>query len=251
MLSINFAKAFDSDAWRRVRDGARATLPQWCALCVADAGGALLCDACAAALPVLPQACPVCALPAAGAVPCGACLAHAPPFAATIAAFAYAFPADRLLQELKYGGRLALADWAGSALGGVVERALAARQPPERPDCVVALPLGRGRQRQRGVNQAQEIAVRVAGGVGLPTLRALTRTAETAPQSDLSWSGRAANIRGAFAAGPGVRGLRIAVVDDVMTTGATLAEAARTLLRGGAQRVECWVVARTLREGGA
>ena len=250
MLSINFAKAFDSAAWRAVRDGARAALPQRCALCVADAGSALLCDACATALPTLGPACPVCALPAASRSPCGACLAHAPPFTATIAAFTYAFPVDRLLRELKYGSRLALADWAGSALGAAVERALDARRLQERPDCVVALPLGRDRQRERGFNQAQEIAVRVAGRLGLPMTRALTRTAETAPQSKLSWSERAANIRGAFAASPQIRGLHPAVVDDVMTTGATLAEAARTLLRGGAQRVECWVVARTLREGG-
>ncbi len=251
MLSINFAKAFDCAAWGRVRDGARAALPQRCALCVADAGGALLCAECAAALPALPQACPVCALPAEGFATCGACLAHPPPFAATIAAYTYAFPVDRLLQELKYGGRLALADWAGSALGSIVERTLAARLPQERPDAVVALPLGRDRQRERGFNQAQEIAVRVAGRIGVPIASLLARTAETAPQSELSWSERAANIRGAFSADGAARGRRIAIVDDVMTTGATLAEAARTLLRGGAQRVECWVVARTLRESRA
>jgi ComF family protein len=251
MLSIHFAKAFDCGTWRRVRDGARAALPQRCALCVADAGGALLCAKCARALPALAQACPVCAMPAEGSVACGACLAHAPPFAATIAAYTYAFPVDRLLQELKYGGRLALADWAGSALGVVVLRKLAARLPQERPDAIVALPLGRNRQRERGFNQAQEIALRVARRIGVPTASLLARIAETTPQSDLSWPERAANIRGAFAADRAAHGRRIAIVDDVMTTGATLAEAARALLRGGAQRVECWVVARTLRENRA
>ncbi len=254
MLSIRSTKAFDSDAWRgalaRARIGARAALPQRCALCVAPAGGALLCAACADALPKLASACPVCALPAADAVPCGACLAHPPPFAATIAAYAYAFPVDRLLRELKYGGHLALADWAGVVLAQAAERALAARAPSQRPDRIVALPLASARQRERGFNQAQEIAARVSRQLRLPIARALTRIAGGPPQAALSWSERAANVRGAFAARGDVHGARIALVDDVMTTGATLAEAARTLARAGAARVECWVVARTLRAGG-
>jgi ComF family protein len=251
MLSINFAEAFDCGAWHRMRDVARAALPQRCALCVADAGCGLLCNACADALPPLHEACPVYALPAASATPCGACLAHPPPFAATIAAFAYAFPVDRLLQELKYGGRLALADWAGNALAATVEHALAVRPSEQRPHCIVALPLGRDRQRERGFNQAREIAARVAAHLRLPTMRLLERVSATRPQAELSWARRAANVRGAFVAATGARDLRVAVVDDVMTTGATLAEAARALLAAGAQRVECWVVARTLRESGA
>jgi ComF family protein len=255
MLSIESTKTFDSGAWRsvlaRAQSVARAALPQRCALCVADAGRALLCPACAGALPVLPSACPVCASPATGAVPCGACLAHPPPFAATVAAFVYAFPVDRLLQQLKYGGHLALADWAGAALARAAERATATRPAADRPDCIVALPLSRARQRERGFNQAQEIAARAARHLQLPTARTLARIAGGPPQAALSWPQRAANVRGAFAACGDVRGARIALVDDVMTTGATLAEAARTLVRAGAERVECWVVARTLRTGGA
>ena len=255
MLSIRSTKAFDSGAWRNVlahaRSGAYTALPQRCALCVAEAGCELLCPACADALPRLPSACPVCALPAQGATPCGACLAHPPPFAATVAAFVYAFPVDRLLQQLKYGGHLALADWAGAALAQAVERATDARVPAERPDCIVALPLGRTRQRERGFNQAQEIATRVARQLHLPRTRALMRSTGGPPQAALSWSQRAANVRGAFTAVVDVHGARLALVDDVMTTGATLAEAARTLVRAGAARVECWVVARTLRTGGA
>ena len=69
------------------------------------------------------------------------------------------------------------------------------------------------------------------------------------PQVALPWKARRGNVRGAFAAREDVRGARIALVDDVMTTGATLAEASRTLIAAGAKRVECWVVARTLPPG--
>ena len=154
----------------RVRRGAsRASLlPQRCELCVARTDGALLCDACARSLPRIAAACPVCALPSAGSDVCGACLAHPPPYAATIAAFAYAFPVDRLLQRIKYGGRIALAEWAGAALAAAVRATLAGRTGRDRPDRIVALPLAAARQRERGFNQAREIAVRVARGTGLP-----------------------------------------------------------------------------------
>jgi len=198
------------------------------------------------ALPRLPPACPVCALPAPAAAVCGACLSRPPPFAATVAAFVYAFPVDRLLQQFKYAGRLAFADWAAAELVAVAAAALAARHDADRPDLVAAVPLSPARQRERGFNQAHEIAVRAARGLALPLGHALERTARGTPQAALRWSERAQNVRGAFACRRDVRGLAIALVDDVMTTGATLAEAAVTLKRAGAARVETWVVARTL-----
>ncbi len=109
------------------------------------------------------------------------------------------------------------------------------------------MPLAPSRQRERGFNQAREIAARVARAVGLPLVAPLERIAGTTPQAALAWKERANNVRGAFAVDGDVRGARIALVDDVMTTGATLAEATRTLTRAGAADVECWVVARTLR----
>ena len=230
----------------RVARACRAALPQACALCVAPAGDALVCPACAAALPGLPQACPVCGLPGAGACVCGRCLRHPPPFAATVAAFVYAFPVDRLLQQLKYGGRLALADWAAAQLTVAAATALRARGDDEWPDRVIAVPLSATRQRERGFNQAHEIAARVAASVGLPVAHSLLRVEGGVPQAALRWSARAKNVRGAFACRANLGGARIALVDDVMTTGATLAEAAATLRRAGAARVECWVVARTL-----
>jgi ComF family protein len=228
---------------------ARLALPQRCELCVADAGGKLLCANCSDSLPWLPVACPLCALPTLGAAICGACLARPPPWLLTVAALSYAFPADRLLQQLKYGGQLALADWAGETLGTKVSASLASRPSGSAPDRIVALPLAVARQRTRGFNQASEIARRVARGVALPLAAPLVRLPGGAPQAALSWTERARNVRGAFVANGNLRGARIALVDDVMTTGATLAEAARTLILAGAASVECWVVARTLRLG--
>jgi ComF family protein len=228
-----------------VRAG-RAALPQRCALCVGAARGCLVCAACAAALPRVDAACPSCALPSPDGAVCGACLARPPPWSRAIAALVYGFPVDRLLVELKYGGRLALAEWAGTTLAASVAPSLAARGPADRPDCVVALPLSDARQRERGFNQAREIARRVADEVDLPLATPLRRGGHALPQTSLAWKERVRNVRGAFAADGTAHGTRIALVDDVLTTGATLAEAARTLRQAGAADVECWVVARTL-----
>jgi ComF family protein len=229
--------------------GARLALPQRCALCVAASGGQLLCAGCANELPRIGRACPGCALPAQNEGLCGRCLSKPPPWSRATAALVYAFPVDRLLVELKYGGRLALADWAGTTLAAAVAASFAARAGVAMPQQVSALPLAASRQRGRGFNQAREIALRVAERVALPLVAPLERVSASVPQTALAWRERARNVRGAFAVRSDVRGARIALVDDVMTTGATLAEAARTLLRAGAADVECWVVARTLPPG--
>ena len=243
------AESFDCSAARRRWSAAaiaRRALPQHCELCVAPAGDELLCAACAASLPRIAAACPVCALPSTRGEVCGGCLTRPPPFAATVAPFVYAFPTDRLLQRIKYGGRIALVEWAGAALAAAVRVSLGGRTGGERPEYIVALPLAAKRQRERGFNQAREISVHVAGGTGLPLADPLVRVSAGPPQATLPWAERRRNVRGAFAAQSNVRGARIALVDDVMTTGATLAEAARALVEAGAERVECWVVARTL-----
>ena len=150
----------------------------------------------------------------------------------------YGFPVDCLLQALKYGGHLALADWAAAAL------AIAARSQ-ESPDAIVALPLAPARQRERGFNQAHEIARRVAARLRVPIGAPLARVGDAPPQAMLPWTARASNVRNAFVCVGNVRSQRLVVVDDVMTTGATLIEAARTLIAAGAARVDAWVVART------
>jgi len=232
-----------SSAWVVLAKLCQRALPQNCAFCAAPCGNLLVCVACQAGLPRIAGACRVCALPVPGGAICGACVARPPPFAAAFAAFAYDFPLDRLLHAFKYGGRLAHAEFFAEALSAAV-----ALRPPDMrwPDALVALPLAPSRQRARGFDQSAEIARRVARRTGVPMMPGLRRTRDTPAQAALPWKDRARNVRGAFAADPSLRGMRIAIVDDVMTTGATLAEAAGAALRAGARGVEAWAVARTL-----
>ena len=208
-----------------------------CFLCRGAARG-ILCPACDADLPRLAGTlCPRCALPSPGSAVCGRCLADAPHYDATIAALAYRFPADTLVHSLKFRGQLALAPLMGDLL---IE---AIREPI---DLVVPVPLSRERLRERGYNQAAEIARHVAKARRVRLeLTIIARERNTQAQADLPWSERARNVRGAFRCERSLDGAAIAVVDDVMTTGATLAELAATLKRAGAARVVNWVIART------
>jgi ComF family protein len=225
--------------WRDLRSTlARSVLGQDCTLCAAASGGRLLCAGCAADLPRVADACPRCAGPSPGGAPCGACTAHPPSFDATVAPWRYEFPVDRLVLALKFGRRLALAELFGASLA----ECAAGR----RVDALVPMPLARARLAERGFNQALEIARHLARLTGIALAPGLAhRVRETAPQTDLPHDARAANVRGAFACAGDAAGRSLAVVDDVMTTGASLEELARTLKRAGATRVENWVVART------
>jgi ComF family protein len=243
-VSNLLTNSFDS-VRKRARSATRLALPQRCVLCAGASATALVCAACERDLPRIDNACPVCALPSPHETACGACLANPPAFDATIAAYVYAFPVDRIVQSFKYHGRLALADWCAEAILAARER----RDAPV-PDSIVALPLATARQRERGFNQAGEIARSIAARTGFAhPIDGIHRIHASLPQAALPWSERARNVRGAFACDAAVAGLHVAVIDDVMTTGETLAEFARTLKRAGARRVENWVVARTLPPG--
>jgi ComF family protein len=212
-------------------------LPQHCALCGRPCADALVCEACDRALPRLGPVCPRCALPIPGGAVCGRCLARPPPWDAARAAFLYAYPLDQLLQAMKYRGVFGYADFLAGSL---------ARTIVDIPDAVIALPLAPARQRERGFNQAQELARRIARIVGSQVVAGLVRVRDSPAQAALPWRERRRNVRNAFAALPAVAGLRVAVVDDVLTTGATLTAATQALRRAGARGVAVWVVARTL-----
>ena len=212
---------------------------QDCLACGCAAGRELLCPACRADLPALPESCPRCALPSPAGEMCGRCLARPPHFDRTIAVWRYDFPCDRLIQALKYRACLPLA--------GFFAAALAPRTGGRVVDVVIPMPLHRTRLAERGFNPSVEIARELARRLGTPFARAgARRLRHTAQQTRLPFAARAANVRGAFACAADVRGKRIAVVDDVMTTGTTLEELARVLKAAGAAMVENWIVARTL-----
>ncbi|MEW6133864.1 MAG: ComF family protein [Pseudomonadota bacterium] len=210
--------------------------PPHCLLCQAPGGA--VCAPCLADLPWLPDAhCPVCSLPTPGGGICGHCLKETPAFDRVEALFIYAFPIDRLIRQLKYREQLALAPLLGTLLTEKPQGGL--------PDVWLPMPLHANRLRQRGFNQAAEIARELSAKTGVP-MRAgwAVRVRDTPPQAGLKREARRKNLRGAFSCNGKVAGLHVGVVDDVMTTGSTLDELAKTLKAAGAREVSCVVVAR-------
>lgn len=229
--------------WLRC-DAARLLWPSRCLVCDAPGAEALdLCVACEAALPRNRSACGTCAMPLPMPAPaCGACLQRAPQrtaLAAVHAPFVYAAPLDRLLVRFKFHEDLA----AGRLLSQLMAQTLASAP---RPDALVPVPLHRARLRRRGYDQALEIAKPLARALDLRVEGdLLVRTRATDAQSRLDADARRRNLRDAFAIRPGVAlPAHVALVDDVMTTGATLRAAATALRRAGVQRVDAWVCAR-------
>ena len=216
-----------------------------CLLCGAAEAASLVCGACERRLERIASACTVCALPLPEPGTCGACLERPPTFGNATAVFAYRFPLDRLVQRFKYAGDLALGRWLGAALA---DRVAAATVP--RPDVLVVPPLGKGRLRERGFNQALELARPVAARLALPVSRdGVVRLHEAAVQAALPRAARWANLRGAFRCEADFHGLDVAIVDDVLTTGATAEAMARALADAGARHVRIWAVARTPEPG--
>ena len=216
-------------------------LPGSCLLCSADSAGALLCASCVADLPPLPDArCPQCGVETTLGERCGACLKEPPAFTHTVALFRYEFPVDRLIQALKYGHQLPLANWFGQCLSREI---LAAGH-----DLILPLPLHPTRLQSRGFNQSAEIARTISRELGMQmNTSCLTRTRATPPQAALPLKERARNVRGAFECRDDLGGKRILLVDDVMTSGSTLRECARILKLHGATQITVVVAARALR----
>ena len=226
---------------KTVANASNALLAQDCLLCGQSSGRHILCPSCANDLPRLPAACcPCCALPTPTGERCGRCLSHPPHYDKTLAVFSYAFPLDKLIQSFKYAQRLALAPYFGRILAEKCAQACA--------DVIIPLPLHRERLHERGFNQALELARVVATARKLPIeARCCTRIRNTPAQAGLPWREREKNIRGAFHCAQDLSGRQIVLIDDVMTTGASLNECARTLKLHGAEEVTLLVLARALR----
>lgn len=216
-------------------------LPATCVLCDrAGVAGRDLCHGCAGELPYIDSACERCAIPLPQAGVCGQCQQSPPAFDAARALFHYREPVDQLIKGLKFNSRLHNARLLGELMA---ERLVI--PGISRPDAIVPVPLHPARLRQRGFNQALELARPIARRLNAPLLPQLCqRLRDTAPQLGQDAKARRRNLKGAFAVAD-LGGIKhMVIVDDVMTTGSTAELLAQALKRAGVERVELWVCAR-------
>lgn len=235
MTSPRFAAAKDK-LWRWI-------WPEICAHCREDLrpGETSLCGACVSLLrPVESPFCPRCQAPSPSPHHMKNCLSAPSACHLIRAAFIYNGPLVSLVHAFKYRGRRRAASWAGAKMG----TALGAFPELEPYDALVPIPLHARRLRGRGYNQAGILAGGISASSGRPVMELLRRLRPTAEQWRLKRKERLTNVMGAFQAPPEARGLRVLLIDDVCTSGASLEECAKTLLNAGAQSVSAYVLAR-------
>jgi len=218
--------------------------PPICLLCGdPGAGDRDICPACLKSLPYLENACTACGLPiamASGSL-CGDCQKTPPPQDRLFTPLRYEEPVRHLIQGLKFGSRLAHARLLGALLAERIE------PRPNWPEVLLPVPLHPSRYRERGFNQALEIARVVARRHGIPlNYQACRRTRSTEAQARLHADERRKNLRRAFQLTQSPAWRHVAIIDDVVTTGTTVGELAATLRRGGASLIEVWACARAL-----
>ena len=228
-----------------LRDRLRALLvPARCPFCAGPARPGEACAACLASLPWNGVACPRCAEPLAGAEAylCARCAADPPAYDSACSAFRYQAPIAHAVQALKYS-----ADFRQAAfLGGQLAQRLAARDETL-PQLLIPMPLHSGRLRRRGYNQALLLARALGRALAIEVApEAAARNRATEDQIGKSAAERRRNVRGAFTVQCDLAGCSLAIVDDVMTTGATAEALARACRKAGAARVEVWTIARAI-----
>ena len=223
-------------------------LPGRCLLCNGRSSAGL-CSACDRDLPAIKDACDRCAIRLSGALNearegrlCGACITAPPPYDHAIAALDYIFPTTVLIRRFKFSRSFA----AGSVLANRLFGAIAARHDFDLVpvDAIIPVPLHPARLFFRVFNQAEVLARDLGRALGIRVSpRVLRRNRRTPSQTGLSAMGRRRNLAGAISAKP-IKARRVVLVDDVMTTGATVGECARALKRSGVEWVSVWVAAR-------
>ncbi|WPP00325.1 ComF family protein [Pseudomonas sp. HR96] len=221
---------------------------QSCLLCGDRAEAALaLCAPCTLELPWLRERCRRCALPMAiDGLLCGQCSRRRPAFRRVEVPLLYAYPVDGLVTRFKHQARWPIGRLLGELLGQWLQHRFS--EDLVRPDCLMPVPLAPRRLRQRGFNQAALLARWLGAVLAIPCAEGtLLRPRETTAQQDLPARARRHNLRQAFrvAADAAVNGRHIALIDDVLTTGATAQAAARCLLDAGARQVDVYCLART------
>lgn len=220
---------------------------QLCTACLAPNARDGLCRGCRDSLPYNRWHCRRCALPLAfrdDTQLCGECQRQPPPFSRVVTPWRYQFPVDRMIHRYKYQGQRAF----GLPLIRDFSLCIAHdlhQSPENRPDLLVPSPMHRARRRKRGFNQADDITEQLSRALAIPwSASMLTRTRKTRPQSGLSRDERLANLRGIVrvtTAPPA----KVAIIDDVITTGATARVLAEALTAAGALDVQVWALART------
>ena len=227
----------------------QAVFVQNCLLCDApQASIHAVCRPCLNDLPWQPKtSCPQCGLSSSGQL-CGSCISAPPDFDITHSVFLYEFPIDKMMQRYKYGSSLNIGDTFGRFLAEKIKLDVLNNN---NVDLIIPMPMHPQRLKERGFNQALEIAKVLSRLLTKKSrekldFKSVARQTLTPPQASLPLKQRVKNIKGAFKVNAELKGKRIAIVDDVMTTGASLNELAKTLKKAGAAHVECWVIARTL-----
>lgn len=204
-----------------------------------------LCSFCLNDFPIIKESCYQCGIPFPldKETPlCGKCLTHPPDFDKTTSLFYYEPPITQLILQLKFEGHLINARLFGELL---IQKMW---EEKTRPDCLLPVPLHPTRLKERGFNQAIEIARPIAKQYQLPLdTHSIQRVKATLPQATLSAKERLKNVQNAFESRCSLKGLHIAVIEDVITTGYTLQVLSATLKRAGAQRVDLWSIARRLK----
>ncbi len=217
-------------------------LPRRCLLCAAPAGDAQLCSGCDADLSRIALACPRCAAPVLTPGECADCVRYPPAFEAAYAPLAYEGSVRYLLTQFKYHRRLS----CGAPLAHAMLQSLRGRTG-NMPQALIPVPIHPKRLRERGFNQSLELARPLGQALGIAVLPDVVRRVRaTVPQNQLAEDERVANVRGVFALrAEAIVPKHVAIVDDVLTTGATVRELARILRKHGCERVEVWCAART------
>lgn len=222
-------------------------LPSSCPLCdVPLPIGEHLCKSCHNALPLLDRPCPQCGLVLPVEAPseqcCGSCQTDPPDFDRLIATSQYAPPMSQLIMGFKFHRQLQYARLFAQLLANAVQQS-----GHGLPEIILPVPLHASRQRQRGYNQALEIARLLSRWLDIPVARnVLQRIRATAAQSDLDAAARIENVRGAFKLRQALPYRHVALLDDVVTTGNTVNEITRVLKKSGVQRVDVWCIARVV-----
>lgn len=230
-----------NNSWLKIKQFLLPQNCQMCAIALTQYDHLNICKPCSAELPWNEQGCcPQCALPSFEGLVCGDCLRSPPDFDATTALFTYSFPIDRMIQKLKYQSSLQLSDLFGQLLAKHCA-------PLSKEIRIIPMPLHPQRLKERGFNQSLEIAKVLAKHSDLKLdFLICERIKFSPPQASLPLKARIKNMKNAFACHANLTGQHVLLLDDVMTTGASLNELAKTCKKAGASQISCAVIARTL-----